>query len=48
MVWQYLLLYYSVVLSTQEIAGRRSESGDPLGAQNPQPYLLVSCNTIRG
>ena len=44
MLWQCLLLHYSVLLSTQEIAGRRSESGDPLGAQNPQPQsdLLVS------
>ena len=35
---------YSIVISTQEIAGIRSESGDLLGAQNPQPQsdLLVS------
>ena len=39
MLWKCLLLHYSVLLSTQEIAGRRSESDDLLGAQ---PYPLVS------
>ena len=37
MLWQCLLLHYSVLVSTQEIAGRQSEYNDLLGAQNPQP-----------
>ena len=41
MLWQCLLLHYSVLLSTQEIAGRRSECGDLLGAQ-PCPLVFVS------